>query len=279
MKGDRLISGALLVSAFSSITVLTLIAVFMFKEGAPIFAKTGLFGMFGQEWDPLHQKFGILPFIVGSIWITFGALVIGVPTGVLAATYLAVFAKKKVSAVLKPVIELLAGIPSVVYGFIGVIWLAPIIRTRLGGAGLSILAASIVLAIMILPTIIGVSMDAINAVPKSFREGSLALGATEWQTAWRVTLPAARSGILISIILGMGRAIGETMAVIMIAGNSTIIPKSILDPARTLTANIAIEMGYAVGDHRRALFATAIILFLFIVILNSIALKLSRRKF
>lgn len=277
---DRIISKALFLAACSSIAILALIAVFIFKEGLPIMARSGL-GHFllGREWAPLDGQFGILPFIVGSAWVTAGALILGVPLGIACALFLAEFAPRGVAVVLKPAIELLAGIPSVVYGFLGVMWLAPIIRERFGGPGLSILAASSVLAIMILPTIVGVSIDAISAVPRSYREGSLALGATEWQTAWRVILPAARSGILAGVILGMGRAVGETMAVIMISGNATGIPGSILDSVRTLTANIAIEMGYAVGPHREALFATGVVLFFFIMLLNVAALRAARRRF
>lgn len=277
---DRFISKLLFFAASSSTAVLALIALFIFKEGIPIMAKSGLAHfLFGSDWSPLQGQFGILPFIVGSLWITFGALILGVPLGVSCAIYLAEFATKKWVNILKPAIELLAGIPSVVYGFMGVMWLAPLIRNYLGGPGLSILAASCVLAVMILPTIVGITIDALQAVPKSYKEGSLALGATEWQTVWHVLLPAARSGILAGVILGMGRAVGETMAVIMISGNATMIPHSALDSVRTLTANIAIEMGYAIGDHRQALFATGIVLFFFIMILNMVALKFARRKF
>ena len=277
---DRFISKLLFLAACSSVAILALIALFIFKEGVPIMMKSGLgHFLFSEEWAPLSGQFGILTFIVGSLWITAGALVLGVPLGVACAVYLAQFAPRRAVLILKPAIELLAGIPSVVYGFLGVMWLAPLIREHLGGPGLSILAASCVLAIMILPTIVGVSVDAIQAVPKSYREGSLALGATEWQTAWRVTLPAARSGILAGVILGMGRAVGETMAVIMISGNATGIPHSVLDSVRTLTANIAIEMGYAVGEHREALFATGVVLFFFIMLLNMAALRISRRRF
>ena len=277
---DRFISRLLFLAACSSTAILALIAVFIFMEGAPILVRSG-FAHFlaGRTWAPLEGQFGILPFILGSIWVTAGSLILGVPLGVSCATYLALFAPPRWAVVLKPAIELLAGIPSVVYGFLGVLWLAPLIRTYLGGPGLSILGASCVLAIMILPTIVGVSIDALQAVPRSYREGSLALGATEWQTTRRVVLRAARSGILAGVILGMGRAVGETMAVIMISGNATHIPGSILDSVRTLTANIAIEMGYAVGDHRRALFATGVVLFFFIMILNTAALKVARRKF
>lgn len=277
---DKFISRLLFLAACSSTAMLALIALFIFKEGVPIMAKTGLgHFIFGREWAPLSGQFGIYAFIIGSLWVTFGALIFGVPLGVSCAVFLAEFAPRKWVGVLKPAIELLAGIPSVVYGFLGVMWLAPLIRNHLGGPGLSILAASIVLAIMILPTIVSVSIDAIQAIPKNYKEGSLALGATTWQSTWRVILPAAKSGILAGVILGMGRAVGETMAVIMISGNATTIPHSPLDSVRTLTANIAIEMGYAVGDHREALFATGVVLFFFIMILNTVALRFARRKF
>lgn len=277
---DKFISKLLFLAACSSTALLALIAIFIFKEGTPILLKSGVGDfLFGQAWAPMKGQFGIFPFVVGSLCVTFGALILGVPLGISCAIYLAEFAPKSWVGILKPAIELLAGIPSVVYGFLGVMWLAPLIRNYLGGPGLSILAASCVLAVMILPTVVGISIDAIRAVPKSYKEGSLALGATHWQTMWRIILPAASSGLLAGVILGMGRAIGETMAVIMIAGNSTRIPGSILDPVRTMTANIAMEMGFAIGDHREALFATGIFLFIFIMILNSIALKFSRRKF
>ncbi len=277
---DKIISKLLFLAACSSVAILALIALFIFKEGLPIMARNGLWHFLaGQHWAPLDGQFGILTFIVGSLWVTAGALILGVPLGVSCAVFLAEFAHKKVALVLKPAIELLAGIPSVVYGFLGVMWLGPAIRASLGGPGLSILAASAVLAIMILPTVVSVSMDALGAVPKSYKQGSLALGATLWQTVWRVLLPAARSGILAGVILGMGRAVGETMAVIMISGNAIQIPHSMLDSVRTLTANIAIEMGYAVGDHREALFATGVVLFFFIMMLNVVALKISKRRF
>lgn len=277
---DKFISKILFLAACSSIGILALIGIFIFKEGLPIMIKSGL-GHFllSSEWSPLDGKFGILTFIVGSLWITAGALILGVPLGVASAVYLAEFAPKKAVLFLKPAIELLAGIPSVVYGFLGVMWLAPLIRSQFGGPGLSILAASCVLAIMILPTIVGVSIDAIQAVPRSYKEGALALGATHWQSVWRVLLPAGRSGILAGVILGMGRAVGETMAVIMISGNAVGIPHSMFDSVRTLTANIAIEMGYAVGDHREALFATGVVLFFFIMLLNTAALKVAKKRF
>jgi len=216
--------------------------------------------------------------IIGSLYVTAGALVIGVPFGLACAIVLTEFSSKRLRLILKPVIELLAGIPSVVYGFMGVVILVPFIRDKLGGPGLSVLAASIILGIMILPTIISISIDSLEAVPGSYREGSIALGATRWQTTRMVMCPAAKSGIIASIILGMGRAIGETMAVIMIAGNAAIIPRSLLAPVRTLTSNIALEMGYAAGEHREALFATGVILFIIIMVLNTIANLTSKRR-
>jgi len=277
---DRWISRLLFLAACSSTAVLAAIALFIFKEGVPIMAKSGVgHFLFGTVWAPLNGQFGILPFIIGSLCVTAGALLLGVPLGVACAFYLAVVAPRRWVTILKPAIELLAGIPSVVYGFMGVVWLAPLIRSQFGGPGLSILAASCVLAVMILPTIVGVSVDAIQAIPRSYKEGALALGANDWQTMWRVQWPASRSGILAGVILGMGRAVGETMAVIMISGNATQIPQSPLDSVRTLTANIAIEMGYAVGDHRRALFGTGVVLFFFIMTLNIVALRVARRRF
>jgi phosphate transport system permease protein len=277
---DRWVSRLLFLAACSSTFVLAAIALFIFKEGVPIMVKSGL-GHFllGKVWSPLEGQFGILPFIIGSLCVTFGALVLGVPLAVSCAFYLAQFAPRRWVNVLKPAIELLAGIPSVVYGFLGVMWLAPLIRNHLGGPGLSMLAASCVLAVMILPTVVGVSIDAIQAVPRRYHDGALALGATQWQATWRVLWPAARPGILAGVILGMGRAVGETMAVIMISGNATGIPHSPLDSVRTLTANIAIEMGYAIGAHREALFATGVVLFFFIMILNVVALRFARRTF
>jgi phosphate ABC transporter permease protein PstC len=203
---------------------------------------------------------------------------VGVPLGLSCAIFLVEFSKPRVRLVLKPAIELLAGIPSVVYGFLGVVFLVPLIRTQLGGPGLSLLAGALILGLMILPTVISISMDALEAVPRSYREGSLALGATTAQTVHLVVLPAARSGIVTAVILGMGRAIGETMAVIMVTGNALDLPRSPLDPIRTLTSNIALELGYASGKHQQALFATGVILFVMIMILNLAATATSRRR-
>ena len=278
-RNDRLIRLALLAIALSAVTILAVIAVFIFEQGTPIMFKYGFKSFLaGSDWYPSEKSFGLLPMIVGSLYVTFGALVIGVPFGLACAIVLTQFASKRVRSVIKPVVELLAGIPSVVYGFMGVVLLVPFIRSTLGGPGLSVLAAAIILGIMILPTVISISIDSLDAVPPSYREGSIALGATPWQTVKMVLLPAARSGIVASIILGMGRAVGETMAVIMVAGNAAEIPGSILAPVRTLTSNIALEMGYAAGEHREALFATGVILFVIIMILNTIANATSRRR-
>lgn len=268
-KGVQRILGA---TAFSAISALLLIALFIISEGLPFIFKYGLNEfLFSSDWQPHLGKFGIYPMIVASILVTFGAMIVGAPLGIAGALFLTEYVPKTIMRIVKPTIELLAAIPSVVFGFIGVMVLAPLIRDNLGGPGLSLLAAAIILGIMILPTIISISIDSILAVPQSFREGSLALGATVWQTIHMVTIKASKSGIIASIILGMGRAIGETMAVIMVAGNSVNIPTSSLDSVRTLTANIALEMSYATGMHRQALFATGVVLFIVIIILNSIA--------
>ncbi|MDD8019809.1 MAG: phosphate ABC transporter permease subunit PstC [Acidobacteriota bacterium] len=277
---DRLIKISLLVVAFSAVSVLVIITIFIFEQGLPIMMKYGLKNfLLGQNWFPSEKSFGLLPMIVGSLLVTLGALVIGVPLGLASAIFLTEFSNRRVSRFLKPVIELLAGIPSVVYGFLGLMFLVPFIREKFGGSGLSVLAASIILGIMILPTIISISIDSIRAVPDSYREGSIALGATRWQTVRMVVLPAARSGLVAGIILGMGRAIGETMAVIMVAGNAADIPGSLLAPVRTLTSNIALEMAYASGEHREALFATGVVLFVIIMILNFLANLAARKQY
>jgi phosphate transport system permease protein len=278
-RNEKLIRIGLLAVAFSAISILVVITVFIFSEGTPIMFKYGVKKfLLGLDWYPSEKSYGLLPMIVGSLFVTLGAMVIGVPFGLACAVFLTEFSPKRLRRVIKPVIELLAGIPSVVYGFIGVVILVPFIRETFGGPGLSVLAASIILGIMILPTIISISIDSLEAVPRTYREGSIALGATRWQTTRMVMIPAARSGIIASIILGMGRAIGETMAVIMIAGNAIEIPSSLLAPVRTLTSNIALEMGYAAGEHREALFATGVILFIIIMILNTVANLTSMKR-
>ncbi len=278
-RKERLIRLSLLMIALSAVSILLVITVYIFSEGTPIMFKYGLKKfLFSLDWFPLEKSFGLLPMIIGSLFVTGGALVIGIPLGLACAVVLTEFSSKRLRSFLKPVVELLAGIPSVVYGFMGVVILIPFIRDRLGGPGFSVLAASVILGIMILPTIISISIDSLEAVPRSYREGSIALGATRWQTTRMVMFPAAKSGIIASVILGMGRAIGETMAVIMIAGNAAMIPHSLLDPVRTLTSNIALELGYAAGEHRQALFATGVILFVIIMILNTIANLASRKS-
>jgi len=276
---EKIIEKALLLIAFSSVSILALIAIFIFGEGIPLIWKIGP-GAFilGERWVPSQGSFGILPMIVGSFWVTLGALLLGIPLGVACAVFLCEWTPPLAAMFLRPAIQLLAAIPSVIYGFWGLVVLVPLVRNYLGGPGLSILSGSLILGFMILPTIISISEDSLRALPPTYKAGGLALGATHWQTIWRVLIPAARSGIVASIILGMGRAIGETMAMIMILGNAVKMPSSFLDSARTLTTNIGIEMGYASGDHRQALFATGIILFFIIMILNSLAIFLSRRR-
>jgi len=272
LNKEHLVRAILTIFALSSLLFLFLIFIFILFEGLPLFLKIGLNKIIlGFKWAPTKDSFGIFPMVVSSFLVTFGALVIGAPLGLSCAIYLSEYSGKKTKMFLKPALELLAGIPSVVYGFLGVIYIVPLVRNYLGGSGFSLLSTSIVLGVMILPTIISISFDAIVSVPKTYREGSFAMGATKWQTIYKVIIPSAKSGILASFILGMGRAIGETMAVIMIAGNALKIPTSILDPLRTLTGNIALELAYATGDHRLSLFSTGVVLLVIIMILNYIA--------
>ena len=269
---EKLSGRIFFVLALSSISALALITVFIIIQGAPIIAKVGVIEfVFGMDWSPSQGKFGIFPMIIGSLSVTLGAVAIGVPVGICCSIFLSEFAPPILRNIFRPAIQLLAGIPSVVYGFWGLIFVVPVIRDYIGGPGLSILAGSIILAIMILPTVISISEVSIIALPPQYKQGALALGMTHWQTIFYVLLPAAKSGIMAAVILGVGRAVGETMAVIMVLGNAVAMPSSILDPVRTLTTNIGIEMGYAAGDHRQALFATGIVLFIIIMILNSTA--------
>jgi phosphate transport system permease protein len=274
---DRTSKYIVFACASLSFLILLAIAVFIFREGLPAFREIGFFDfVLGTVWRPGKGEFGIAAMIVGSIAVTIGSLLLAIPMGVACAILLAEVAPYRVRQILRPAVELLVGIPSVVYGLVGMVLLVPAIR-QIGGSGFSVLAASIVLMAMVLPTVISISEDSIRAVPREYRDGSLALGTTKWQTIWHVMLPAARSGIVASIVLGMGRAIGETMAMIMVIGNSIIFPTSPLDPARTLTGNIAVEISYATGIHESALFATGVILFAFIILLNSIAIVTLRR--
>jgi len=278
-KRDKLPERLFFVVALSSLSVLALITVFIIIRGTPLIAKVGILNfVFGTRWAPSKGEFGILPMIIGSVSVTLGAAVIGVPVGLCCSVFLFEFAPGFLRNIFKPAIQLLAGIPSVVYGFWGLIYIVPFIRDHLGGPGLSILAGSVILAIMILPTVISISEVSLSALPRQYKEGALALGLTHWQAVRFLLLPAAKSGIVAAIVLGIGRAVGETMAVIMVLGNAVAIPRSILDPVRTLTTNIGIEMGYAADDHQQALFATGIVLFVIIMLLNSLAQYITREK-
>ncbi|OQD59630.1 phosphate transporter, permease protein [Methanobrevibacter arboriphilus JCM 13429 = DSM 1125] len=269
---EFLIEKGLFITAIFSIIIILLIVSFILIEGLPAFEDYGFFRfLFGMTWAPNDGDFGVFAMIIGSIYVTMLSLLMAVPLSLLCAIFMAEVAPNNVRRILKPVIETLSGIPSVVYGFFGLIVLVPLIRTYFGGTGFSMFTAAIILTIMVLPTIITISQDSLRAVPQEYREASFGLGATNWQTIRHIIFPAALPGIITAIILGMGRAIGETLAVIMIAGNVVQIPGSIFDPVRTLTANIALEMGYATGLHYNALFGTAIVLFLIIMILLLIA--------
>ena len=272
------------VCALASIAAVVLICLFLFANGIPAMKEIGLLNFLtGAKWKPGNNIYGILPMILGSIYITAGAVVIGVPVGLLTAIFMAFYCPKKLYGLLKPCTELLAGIPSIVYGFFGMVVIVPCIRTvaALFGAdisGSSILAASVLLGIMILPTVIGVSEAALRAVPSAYYEGAVAMGARHERAIFTVMLPAAKSGVLAGVVLGIGRAIGETMAVIMVAGNQPRLTGNMLKGIRTMTANIVIEMGYATGLHREALIATGVVLFVFILIINLTFSILKRRK-
>lgn len=257
------------ITALVSIVAVVLICVFLFANGIPAMKEIG-FAEFltGTKWKPGNNKFGIFPMILGSIYVTGGALIIGVPVGVLMSVFLARFCPVKLYKILKPVVDLLAGIPSIVYGFFGIVVLVPFIRAHFDSRGESILCAAILLGIMILPTIIGASEPTIRAVDESYYEGALALGATHERSVFTVLLPAAKSGIFAAIVLGVGRALGETMAVMLVVGNQPRVPESILEGVRTLTTNIVMEMGYATDLHREALIATGVVLFVFILLIN-----------
>ena len=270
-----------LFAALVSILCVGLICVFLFANGIPAIREIGVPEfLLGRTWKPGNDIYGIFPMIVGSVYVTGGALLLGVPIALLTAVYLAYFCPDGLYRLLKPAVELLAGIPSVVYGFFGIVVLVPFVRTisePLDGKGNSIATASILLAIMILPTIIGVVEPALRAVPRSYYEGALALGATHERSVYTAVVPAAGSSILAGIVLGVGRAMGETMAVIMVAGNQARMPKGVFQGIRTLTGNIVIEMGYAAGLHREALIATGVVLFAFILIINLAFSALKRR--
>jgi phosphate transport system permease protein len=274
---DRTARTLIIASGSASFLILLAIGIFTLIEGLPAFQEIGLLDfLFGTEWRPGQEQYGILPMIIGSVYVTIGSMILAIPLGIACAILLAEVAPTRVRQFLRPAVELLVGIPSVVYGLVGMLLIVPLVR-QIGGTGFSVLAASIVLMAMVLPTIISISEDSLRAVPEGYKEGALAMGATQWQTIWHVLVPAARSGILAGVVLGMGRAIGETMAMIMVIGNSVIIPKSPLDSARTLTGNIAVEIMYAAGIHANALFATGVVLFVLILALNSIAVITLKR--
>ena len=280
---EKFMQGVFFIAACTSVLAVALICVFLFANGIPAMKEIGFMEFLtGERWKPTNEIFGILPMIMGSIYVTAGAIILGVPIGILTSVFMAKYCPKKIYPVLKGATELLAGIPSVVYGFFGLVVLVPLIRDicqkfHWGGNGSSILTASILLGMMILPTIIGVTESAIRSVPAHYYEGTLALGATHERSIFSVVLPAAKSGVVAGIVLGIGRAIGETMAVIMVAGNQARMPAGIVRGVRTLTANIVLEMGYAAGLHREALIATAVVLFVFILLINLSVSLLNRR--
>lgn len=280
---EKIMEVVFAVCACVSIFAVALICIFLFANGLPAMKEIGVFDfLLGQKWKPGNDIYGIFPMILGSIYVTAGAVLVGVPIGLLTAVFLAKFCPDRLYKLLKPAIDLLAGIPSVVYGFFGLCVLVPMVRNvfreSFGGNGNSIFTASLLLGIMILPTIIGIAESAIRAVPDKYYQGALALGATHERAVFRTVVPAAKSGIMAGIVLGIGRAIGETMAVIMVAGNQARMPKGIFQGIRTLTANIVMEMGYATDLHREALIATGVVLFVFILIINTLFSILKRKE-
>ena len=280
---EKFMRGVFLVAACASVLAVALICVFLFANGIPAMSEIGFLDFLtGKMWKPNNDIYGIFPMIVGSLYVTAGAIIVGVPIGILTAVFMAFYCPKQIYKPLKTATELLAGIPSVVYGFFGLVVLVPIIRQLgrdlgFGGNGSSMLTASLLLGMMILPTIIGLTESSLRAVPTQYYEGAVALGATHERAIFRVVLPAAKSGTIAAIVLGVGRAIGETMAVIMVAGNQARMPQGIFRGIRTLTANIVIEMGYATDLHREALIATGVVLFVFILIINFCVALLNRR--
>ena len=265
-------------AACASILAVALICIFVFANGLPGMMKIGPWRFLtGTKWKPGAGQFGILPMILGSVYVTAGALLVGLPAGLLTAVYLSRFAGVRAKKVLRPAVSLLAGVPSVVYGFFGLVVIVPLVRELFGGSGSSLLSACLLLGVMILPTIASVSESALNAVPESYYEGALALGATHERAVFTVVLPAAKSGVLAATILGVGRAVGEAMAVMMVAGNRAVIPDSLTRGVRTMTSNIALEMGYAADLHREALIATAVVLFAFVLVIN-LAFSIVKRR-
>lgn len=281
MKGktsERLMQIVFFIAACTSVLAVALICIFLFANGIPAIAKIGIPDfLFGQKWKPSNNLYGILPFILGSIYVTAGSIVIGVPLALLLSVFLAFYCPKRLYPVLKTMVNLMAGIPSVVYGFFGLVMIVPLMRQITGKDGSTMLTASILLGIMILPTVTGVTESALRSVPMSYYEGALALGATHERSVFCTIFPAAKSGIMAGVVLGIGRSIGETMAVIMVAGNQTWMPQGLLKGVRTMTTNIVMEMGYAADLHREALIATGVVLFVFILIINLCVSALKRK--
>lgn len=281
MKGktsERLMQIVFFVAACTSVLAVALICIFLFANGIPAIAKIGIPDfLLGQKWKPSNNLYGILPFILGSIYVTVGSIVIGVPLALLLSVFLAFYCPKRLYPILKTMVNLMAGIPSVVYGFFGLIMIVPLMRQITGKDGSTMLTASILLGIMILPTVTGVTESALRSVPMSYYEGALALGATHERSVFCTIFPAAKSGIMAGVVLGIGRSIGETMAVIMVAGNQTWMPQGLLKGVRTMTTNIVMEMGYAADLHREALIATGVVLFVFILIINLCVSALKRK--
>jgi phosphate transport system permease protein len=278
-KEEKFVQWVLFATGISSILIIILIIAFIFQQGLPAMLSYGVLNfIFGMTWDPTNGIYGVFPMIVGTLTITALALLMAIPLSLCCSIFLAEIAPPNMRKILKPTIQALAGIPSVIYGFFGLVVLVPFMRIHFGGTGFSMLAASLILTVMILPTIISISEDALRSIPLEYKEASLALGATQWQTIKNVLFPAALPGVITAIILGMGRAVGETMAVIMVAGNVAQIPGSIFDPVRALTSNIALEMGYATGLHYNALFATGIVLIMVIIGLLLIANYFNYKK-
>lgn len=287
---EKFMQGVFFVAACASVLAVALICIFLFANGIPAMKEIGFADFLkGELWRPNNDIYGVFPMILGSLYVTAGAILIGVPVGIFTAVFMAFYCPKKIYKPLKTATELLAGIPSVIYGFFGLVVLVPIIRDfgrslkemgilRSSGDGKSILTASLLLGMMILPTIIGLAESSLRAVPRHYYEGAVALGATHERAIFRVVLPAAKSGVIAAVVLGVGRAIGETMAVIMIAGNQPRVPDGIFKGIRTLTANIVIEMGYATGLHREALIATGVVLFVFILVINFAVAAINRRN-
>ncbi len=277
-SGERLMQAVFLLAACVSIAAVALICLFLLGTGVPTIGKIGLPNFFGSVWKPGRGLFGILPMMVGSLYATAGAMLIGVPMGVLCAVYLARYCPKRLYRVLKPAVELMAGVPSIVYGFFGLMVLVPLVRQLAGGSGRGLLTVSLLLGIMILPTVVSVAESALRAVPEPYYEGALALGATHERSVFSVVLPAASPGVLSAVLLGIGRAVGETMAVVMVSGNQPVMPAGLLQGLRTMTANIVLEMGYASGLHREALIAAGVVLFVFVLLISACFSLLSRRN-